>query len=235
MQRKKSILLSIMLVGVTGFLFFAKTAQAAGLIPCGGEKDPCTLCHLIVGFHGIVKYGMSLIIIVAITAITIAGVMYVISAGDEEMMKKAKGFIKASLMGFAFVFLGWLIVSITMFLFSARPNLGVIPDGSAWNKFKCSTVSSSGQTSGALTIVAAENCCVVSAGKCSHVKDATKCTTGTYKTGSCGKLGECAAQACGKNESGYCYDGNAINPCPTGITQALGGVDCPTGLYCCSI
>ncbi|MFA6973656.1 MAG: pilin [Parcubacteria group bacterium] len=199
----------IFFIAVLFLLAMPIVTSAAGLIPCGGKTDPCTLCHLIVGFKGLVDYGMRLIVVVAITGITVAGVMYVISAGDEEMMKKAKGFIKASLMGFAFVFLGWLIVSITMFLFSAKdsnndkiPDFGIATTGS-WNKFTCSTVSTSGQTSG---------------------------TTNLQNTDSKPQL-----TSCGNDNAGYCYDGNFIKTCPTGITQVFGGTtDCPKGLYCCA-
>jgi hypothetical protein len=133
-------------------IFTPVFAGAAGLIPCAtsDHPEPCTLCHFIVGFKSLVDFGMSLITIAAIVGIFFAGVMYVISSGDQAMMEKAKGFLKASLIGFAVVFLGWLVVTIVMWAMSARDGLGIKP-GLVWYKFTCSTVSTQGQGSAAAT------------------------------------------------------------------------------------
>lgn len=119
--------------------------SAAGLIPCATTEnpEPCTLCHFIIGFHGLIKYGFTIIIILSIVAIFVAGTMYIISSGDEAMMTKAKGFLKATLYGFAFVFLGWLIVTITMYALSAKSDLGI--GITSWNTFTCDTTSTQGQ------------------------------------------------------------------------------------------
>ncbi|HLC94881.1 MAG TPA: hypothetical protein VJH89_00185, partial [Patescibacteria group bacterium] len=67
-----------------------------GLVPCGRtlgpdmEPDPCTLCHFFVGFHNIITWGMKIMTFVAIFVIVIAGVTYIISAGNENIIGIAK-------------------------------------------------------------------------------------------------------------------------------------------------
>jgi len=127
-------------------LFFLGTipvvTSAAGLIPCATTEhpEPCTLCHFIIGFKNLVDYGLGLITIAAIVGIFFAGVMYVISSGNEGMMTSAKSFLKSSLIGFALVFLGWLIITVTMYVLGAKTDLDIGITG--WNQFTCDTKSS---------------------------------------------------------------------------------------------
>jgi hypothetical protein len=138
----------ISIVLTAGFCTMPLMTKAAGLIPCATEEhpEPCTLCHFIVGFKNLVDYGVSIVIIVAIVGMFFAGVMYVISSGDDGMMTTAKGFLKASLTGFAVVLLGWLIITVTMYVLGARTAsdeggvLGIHID--RWNTFSCDTTSS---------------------------------------------------------------------------------------------
>jgi hypothetical protein len=123
-------------------------SSGAGVIPCAttDHPEPCTLCHFIIGFKNIVDYGLGLITIAAIAGLFFAGVMYIISSGDEGMMTSAKGFIKSSLIGFAVVFLGWLLITVTMYVLGAKTAddsggvLGIQVE--SWNKFTCDTASS---------------------------------------------------------------------------------------------
>lgn len=133
-------------------LFFLPDAVASaqtmpgGLVPCGNGNDPCTLCHFIVGFHNLVSVMLKLVATAALAGIFIAGVMYIISAGDETMMTGAKNFIKASVTGFVVVLGAFLIVNVTMWALSAKDSNG---DGmsdmgvgqAGWFSFTCSTES----------------------------------------------------------------------------------------------
>lgn len=131
-----------------------------GLVPCGrnsgtaAEMAPCTLCHLVVGFQRLVEYGMYMVVTLALVGIFCAGVMYIISSGDENMMTQAKGFLKVSLIGFSVVIGAWLIVNVTMWVLGAREGsdkggvLGI--NVVSWNKFTCDTTSSQG-TGGAIS------------------------------------------------------------------------------------
>ncbi len=133
----KIILISLALVF---FTLAPKLTFADGLIPCGGPSDPCTLCDLIVGIHNLVKFGLDLVTVAAIAGIFFAGVMYMISAGDEKMMTSAKSFLKASVIGFAVVFAGWLIVTTVIWVIGTRSDMGI--GVSSWNNFTCNNKSS---------------------------------------------------------------------------------------------
>ncbi len=151
MQTKIKIAVFLLFFGIFLPIFSAQ----AGLVPCGlsvDDKDlagdqtgACTLCHLIVGIQNIVSFGLKLLITVAAVGIFIAGVMYIISSGSEEMMKNAKAFLTASLTGFTIVLCAWLIVNVIMWVLSAKTKLGV-EEANNWYTFSCSTQSSATPT-----------------------------------------------------------------------------------------
>jgi hypothetical protein len=104
-----------------GFLFLlVSPVLAQGIVPCGIDKDGswkldwaerCTLCDLIVGIKKIFDYGIKTIAIITLACATFAGVMYVVSSGNESAMESAKNFLKASLIGLAVVICAWLMVN----------------------------------------------------------------------------------------------------------------------------
>lgn len=119
-------------------------ASAAGLVPCGGTgEEMCTLCHLIVGIDGLINYGFSIMVVVGLMMLVAAGVIYVISAGNEGMMTMAKSLVKNASIGFALILGAWLIVTTVMWIMGAKENsdeggvLGIKIE--SWNTFKCST------------------------------------------------------------------------------------------------
>ena len=104
-------------------LVFITPVLAQGVVPCGIDKDGsgkldwnerCTLCDLIVGIKKIFDYGIKTIAIITIACATFAGVMYVVSSGNESAMESAKNFLKASLIGLAVVLGAWVIVNTTI-------------------------------------------------------------------------------------------------------------------------
>ena len=103
-------------------LLFPKSAVfAQGLIPCGhgsASSDACTLCDFIVGFYNLIHFGLELLITVTVVGIFIAGVMYIVSAGNEQLITKAKTFLSASLVGFTIVLTAWLLVNVAMWALS---------------------------------------------------------------------------------------------------------------------
>lgn len=127
------------------------TTNAAGVVPCGnGLTDPCTICHFIVGFKNLIDWGRNILIALSITSLSIAGVMYVISSGDPEMIKRAKSLAVNTVIGFSLMLGAWLIINTTFWIFSAKSapvdsvekyNLGL--EAKSWDTFTCSTASSS--------------------------------------------------------------------------------------------
>lgn len=132
------------------------STSPSAIVPCGlneaysgGTTDVCTLCHLIIGIKNIIDWIVKIAITVALVGITIAGVMYIISAGSPGMMQTAKSFMTACIIGFALTLAAWLMVYLTMWLISAQTDLG-LGSGKKWNEFNCSTTSnaSTGSTGG---------------------------------------------------------------------------------------
>lgn len=130
--------------------FVPAEAEAAGLVPCGrnegtsAEQAPCTVCHVIVGGVGVIKWGLSIMTVIGITVAFAMAVLYVISAGDEGMMSKAKDGIKAVLVGFAIMLSAWLIVNIVLTILvdpedTSKPLGGLVQDGTF--SFSCDVSS----------------------------------------------------------------------------------------------
>lgn len=98
-------------------------SKASGFIPCGNsssQADACTLCDFFVMFHGLMKWGMSLLFILAGVGIFISGIIYIISAGNSGMMTKAKGYLTMCIVGAVIVLCAWLIVNTTMWFLGAK-------------------------------------------------------------------------------------------------------------------
>lgn len=113
------------------------TTEGKSVISCGRSgQRMCTLCDIIVGINNIIRYGFQIAIVIALTAISIGGVMYTISAGDSGQITQAKGIIKSAAVGMIIVFAAWLIVNYTMILIGAKTNLGITRVQS-WYKFEC--------------------------------------------------------------------------------------------------
>ena len=106
-------------------LLFPKSAVfAQGLIPCGhgsASSDACTLCDF-VGFYNLIHFGLELLIT---ENLFIAGVMYIVSAGNEQLITKAKTFLSASLVGFTIVLTAWLLVNVAMWALSFNTSLSI--------------------------------------------------------------------------------------------------------------
>lgn len=152
-NNKKSIVVfsAVLLVFVFSLLVSLQCVSAAGgdaggLVPCGSGTDPndrCTLCDLIVGIKGIIDWGKNILVAAALAAITIGGVMYIVSAGNEQMMQSAKGVIKQAIWGVFIVLGAWLIVNTTMWLLATKDSSG---EGgglgigvTSWSEFDCKT------------------------------------------------------------------------------------------------
>lgn len=210
----------------------------SGIVPCGrncnntettaDETKPCTLCHFIVGFNDLINYGFKILVFVALVCLVIAGVMYILSAGNEQMITTAKTFIKQVLYGFGFVLAAWLLIFIVMNYFGVKSDLG-IEKTEGWTKFTCSTESVTGTGSstrylcqqldvnGNGTIDSGEQQCVAD-------------SSGQYST-----LGECLnncsefpVSRCGSNNEGVCITGPS---CTDLGLRRLG--ECQDGKLCC--
>ncbi len=128
-------------IGSSLFVWMQPTSVGAALVPCGiGDGPACTLCHIIVGGKGLIDWGMSIMVIVGIALITIAGIRYVVSIGRSGEMGAAKGMIGKTLGGIALLLTGWLIVNVIITVL-ANDNLGIGIQKENWYKFSCDAKS----------------------------------------------------------------------------------------------
>ncbi len=128
------------------FLFFK-----GPLVPCGINKKcadspsttlnkPCTMCHFIILIKNFFDLLLSLLVVVSILMLTVAGVIYIISAGSG-LTGLAKEIIQKTLLGFGLFLLSWLIVYTLLNLLSVKTEM-IGKGGDSWFKFECDTESS---------------------------------------------------------------------------------------------
>ena len=116
--------------------------QSGGIIQCGRPgQSMCTLCDLIRGMNIIIHYLMQIAIGVALLAMAIGGVLYIVSAGDGKLIDQAKAAIKNAAIGFVIIFGGYLIINTTISYLGAKtdaqgnPTFGM--SITSWGNFDC--------------------------------------------------------------------------------------------------
>ncbi len=228
-------------------IFSANGSQGSGgIVPCGRyigtaeEQKPCTLCHLIIGIYRIIDYGRKILTFVAITTLVIGGIIYILSAGNQNMINLAKSVIWKSLAGFAIILGAWVIINYAMFLISTKTDLGV--GATKWNEFSCRTDSTTS------IAVAPPSNKKEECGKIAGIKSACykQCPSHTNKySAECPSSGEECCQfqsgpgdACGPGLGGICFvcEGACVfNACPDPYGRLIGGTDCPDEKICCGL
>lgn len=145
--------LVVMVLGMFMMSVISPHPVRAALVPCGLSADdpataviessPCTACHVVLGAEGLIDWGMGIMTVIAIAIIVALGIMYVVSAGNQGLMQKAKSGIFASLIGFTVMLGAWLIVNTTLHIFSATNILGLVRTDAGFS-FSCDTSSTAG-------------------------------------------------------------------------------------------
>lgn len=147
--------LSLFLLLFPSFLLIPQPASAAafGLVPCALQNDnpatnwddraPCTLCHFLIGMNFVVKFLRNLMTAIAIAIMVAMAIMYIVSAGNEDMMATAKKGIIGSLIGIVVILLAWVIVNF-IFTLPIFANNGLVKTDGSWDTFTCNTTSQSG-------------------------------------------------------------------------------------------
>ena len=133
----------VFLFGIVQLLLSPFPTSAAGLVPCGTAEHPeaCTLCHILLGGQNIITWGMGIMVVVGLALIMIAGVIYIVSVGDNGRMTTAKGIIEKALGGLALILCGWLIVN-TIIGVLANDTMGIGIQKTNWHTFRCDSQSS---------------------------------------------------------------------------------------------
>ena len=109
------------------------TALGGGIVSCGRSGGTmCTLCDLIKGISDIITYLMKIAIGVAVLAICIGGVLYVVSAGEPGLVEMGKNAMKNALIGFVITLAAFLIIETLILYMGAQSDLGISVD---WKTF----------------------------------------------------------------------------------------------------
>ncbi|PIS38906.1 MAG: hypothetical protein COT34_01230 [Candidatus Nealsonbacteria bacterium CG08_land_8_20_14_0_20_43_11] len=88
----------------------------SGLVPCGTEDCPCTLCHFFVLFQRILNFVTVLAIIISTLAFTIGGFLLLTGGGNPGNVSKANKIFQDTAIGLVIMFSAWVITN-TLFLF----------------------------------------------------------------------------------------------------------------------
>lgn len=147
--RSKIILITVVVFSFFAINFFAiessfaqtvagQQGPASEIVKCGRSgQQMCTLCDLIRGMNYVIQYIMKIAIGVGLLAITIGGVMYVVSAGDKGLINQAKGTMQNAGIGFVIIFAGWLIINTLISYIGIQDGMGI--DVTSWGQFDCTT------------------------------------------------------------------------------------------------
>lgn len=147
----KRFFFSFMLFVIVGL---PMSSAEAAFVPCGtsGNDTPCTLCHIVIMGKGIMDWGMQVMAAIGLVVITAMGIMYIVSAGDEGMIKNAKSGIKSSLIGVGVMLGAWLIVNTLLLLVAQETDASKNPIVGLYTtngyKFSCTNQSASGGAGG---------------------------------------------------------------------------------------
>ena len=88
-------------------------AQAAGLVPCGGQgQAACTFCDFFVLINNIIKFvTVRIVPVVAVLMLVIGGIMFFFGGAKPDMLTRAKGVITSVVIGLVIIFCAWVIVN----------------------------------------------------------------------------------------------------------------------------
>jgi len=102
---------------------FPAIVDATGLVPCGTKANPerCTICHLFILANNIIRKLRDWIFITSVVIIAIAGVIYIVSVGNESMTSMAKTAIKSALIGAVIILVAWLAIFTIMMAMAVTP------------------------------------------------------------------------------------------------------------------
>ncbi len=119
-----------------------------GLVPCGTEGCPCTLCDLFVMFSRIINYVLFEIVpVVAVLMIAIGGFMFMLAyagKGGPDTLSKARALLKSVAIGLILIYAAWIIINSFFMVIGVNEWTGL---REGWWKIDCeSSVPSSGSS-----------------------------------------------------------------------------------------
>lgn len=108
--------------------------ETQGIVRCGPPPEFAEECGAEQFFeliHILIDWAIYLSAMAVTVAILYASFMYLISAGEAERINKAKGAVKAAVIGLIIVLTAWVFINTILTIFGVCPN---------WNVFQPGTV-----------------------------------------------------------------------------------------------
>ena len=134
---------------ISFFLFLVPTIiQGNGIVPCGGQGQPCQLCHLFVMIKNITDFVLfKLVPPLAILMMVIGGVMFIFASsggslpadkgGGPALLNQAKKLITSVVMGLVIIYAAWLLIS-TFLTIIGLSDVGIgLVGPEKWFKINC--------------------------------------------------------------------------------------------------
>jgi len=113
-------------------LLSPSVVAAAGLVPCGGiGEEPCQLCHVGALVASVGGWLATVVGIVVVILIMLAGLRMVASAGDLSAVTNARRLIANAIIGYILFLAAWMLVDTGLRFLLRQENYGV------WNDIMC--------------------------------------------------------------------------------------------------
>lgn len=115
-QLSSTVILLIVAITVFSILIFVPlSAEAAGLVPCGGPGEPeCDLCQLAKLSQNIIEFAVRITFILAALLFAYAGFLFFTGGSDPGQISRAKKIFTNTFVGLVIVLVSWLVVDILL-------------------------------------------------------------------------------------------------------------------------
>ena len=114
----KIIIGIVVAISLSNVFVFQANADTNGLVPCGNGEGvsfvECSICDLQVLAIKVMKWFITIAVVVATALFVNAGVLYVLSPSNPGNIAKAHHLFFATLIGMIVIFSAWMIVNTIM-------------------------------------------------------------------------------------------------------------------------
>jgi hypothetical protein len=140
MKNKKKILLGILLAFIIGSFFILSAVQGANgvTLPTNTGLSSKTIAEILTK---LLNWLLEIVGIIALIGFVVSGIMYLISAGNEEMVTKAKKYMTYCLVGITVVLASFVIIKTIDTILKAQINPSSSSAASAFRSGSVNTVS----------------------------------------------------------------------------------------------
>jgi len=110
---QKILISSLLLFGLFGTNLVTAAFVTDPIVPCGTGTNPesCTLCHLWELASNIINFlSFNLAIPMAVLLFVAAGIIFLISGGNQEKVTLARSIYNNTVIGLFIIFTSWLLI-----------------------------------------------------------------------------------------------------------------------------